>query len=344
VARQAPVGSKSTIRLYNLARRFVQHLLDLGVAPPQPLTEAQIARGALLTDSEAYLIKQRGLSPRTVYHTLRFADRFLDHRFGDGAIDPHAISAADVVAFIQHLLMRKHPFRDKTPATHLRTFFQYLFGRGITITNLALCMPKVNKRWDARLPRHLSPDKVEAVLESVRTDPRHGMRDYAMLLLMARLGLRAPEVIMIQLDDIDWRVGELLVRGKGQRHDRLPIPSDVGEAVSRYLREGRVSTTSRALFVTLRAPNRPFKNGQIINAILKGALAATGVKPPTPYVGSHVLRHRLATEMLRAGASLEEIGDVLRHRSRASTMIYVRLDIEGLRSIAQPWPVMGGAQ
>jgi site-specific recombinase XerD len=343
LARETPGGSKGAVRFHHLARRFAQHLIDLGVASPPPLTDAQVARAALFADYEAYLIKQRGLSPRTIYHTLRFADRFLDYRFGDGAIDLHAIGAPDVVAFMQYLLTRKQPFRDKTPGTHLRTFFQYLFGCGITATNLALCVPKATKRWDARLPRHLSSDEVEAVLASVRSNPRHGTRDYAMLLLMARLGLRAPEVIAVRLDDIDWRVGELLVRGKGQRHDRLPIPPDVGEAISRYLRNDRISTTSRALFVTLRAPNGPFKDGQVVNDILKQAFAATGVKPPTPYVGSHVLRHSLATKMVRAGASLEEVGDVLRHRSRASTMIYAKLDIEGLRSIAQPWPVVGGA-
>lgn len=180
---------------------------------------------------------------------------------------------------------------------------------------------------------------MEAVLASVATNPRRGARDYAMLLLMARLGMRAPEVMAVQLDDIDWRAGELLVRGKGKRHDRLPIPSDVGEAISRYLREERTSTTTRTLFVSHRAPNRPFKDSQIINSILREAFAATGVKPPTPYVGSHVLRHSLATNLVRSGASLEEIGDLLRHRSRATTMIYAKLDTDGLRSIAQPWPI-----
>jgi integrase/recombinase XerD len=161
-----------------------------------------------------------------------------------------------------------------------------------------------------------------------------------MLLLMARLGLRAPEVITIRLEDIDWHAGELLVRGKGHRHDRLPIPSDVGKAVAGYIRQERVSA-SRTLFVSLRAPNGPFKNGQVINDILKDAFAATGVTPPGPYVGSHVLRHSLATNMVRNGASLAEIGDMLRHRSRVSTMIYAKLDIDGLRSIAKPWPVAG---
>jgi len=165
-----------------------------------------------------------------------------------------------------------------------------------------------------------------------------------MLLLMARLGLRAFEVIAIQLDDIDWRSGELLVRGKGQLHDRLPVTAEVGEALSRYLREERGPATCRTAFVTHIAPHCAFKNGQIINTILKDALAATGQKPVTPYVGSHLLRHSLATQLVNAGASLDEVGDVLRHRSRISTMIYARLDTDGLRSIAQPWPVAGGVQ
>ena len=344
LARTAARGPAGKIRLHNFARQFAEHLIDIGVAQPAPLTEAQIARAALLADFEAYLVKQRGLSPRTIYHTLRFADRFLDHRFGTAMIDLSCLRAPDAIGFVQHLLTGKHPYRDKTATTHLRTFFQYLFGRGATATNLALSIPKAAKRWNARLPRHLSPDGVEAVLASVRDNPRHGARDYAMLLLMARLGLRGPEVIAIQLDDIDWRAGELLVRGKGKLHDRLPITVEVGEALSRYLREERGAASCRTVFVTHRAPHRAFKDGKIVNAILKDALAATGQKPVTPYVGSHLLRHSLATRLVNAGASLNEVGDVLRHRSRASTMVYARLDIDGLRSVAQPWPVAGGAQ
>lgn len=327
----------------NVARRFVAHLVTSGAVPVPLATPGQIARAALRTDYEDYLVRQRGLSPRTIYHSWRFADRFLDHRFGDCETDLAAISTSDVVSFLQHLLGRKGPYRDKTPATHLRTFFQYLFQRGVTKTNLALCVPTIAQRWDARLPRFLSPEQIEALLAWVRNNPKHGLRDHAMLLTMARLGLRAPEVIAIRLDDIDWRAGELLVRGKGQRHDRLPVPPDVGEAITAYIRQERISA-SRTLFVSLRAPNGPFKNGEVINTILQDAFAATGVTPPGPYVGSHVLRHSLATNMVRNGASLAEIGDMLRHRSRASTMIYAKLDIDGLRSIAKPWPVAGEAQ
>jgi integrase/recombinase XerD len=273
----------------------------------------------------------------------RFADRFLDYRFGDTGIDLATITASDVIAFLQLLISKKAPFRDKTAAARLRSFFQYLFKCGLTSSNLTLCVPSVAKRYDARLPRHLTPDQVEAVLAAVRASPKHGRRDYAMMLLMARLGLRAPEVISIQLDDVDWRAGELLVRGKGQRHDRVPIPPDIGEALTAYIRHDRIST-SRSLFVTLHAPHGSFKDGHVLNDMLKQAFAVTGVTPPGRYVGSHVLRHSLATNMVRNGASLAEVGDMLRHRSRASTMIYAKLDIDGLRSIARSWPATGGVQ
>jgi site-specific recombinase XerD len=249
----------------------------------------------------------------------------------------------EIVAFLERLTTRKAPYRDKTPPTHLRNFFQYLFKEGLTATNLALCIPKVAQRYAARLPRYLAPEQVETVLAAVRSDRRFGRRNHAMVLLLARLGLRAPEVVAIQLDDIDWRAGELIVRGKGQRHDRVPIPPDVGEALAAYVRHDRVST-SRALFVTSHAPHGPFKGGQVLNAILKEAFARSGVVPPCPYVGSHVLRHSLATNLVRKGASLAEVSDLLRHRSRASTLIYAKVDIEGLRSIAQAWPSAGGVQ
>jgi len=344
LGRCLPVTPKSRIKFPNLAKLFVAHLIEIGVAlRPQP-TPAQAERQELLSGYETYLLRQRGLTPRSAYHALRFANRFLDHRFGDQRLDLTSLKAQDVAAFMEHLHSRKRPFRDKTPATHLRSLFQYLFAQGGTTTNLSLCVPRVRKPWGARLPRHLSPDEVETVLASVRANPRRGARDYAMLLLMARLGLRAPEVVAIQLDDVDWRAGELLVRGKGQRHDRLPIPPDVGEAISLYLRQERSATTTRSLFVTHRAPGRPFADGQVANKILKEAFAETGVTPPSPYVGSHVLRHSLATNLVRAGVSLEEIGDLLRHRSRATTMIYAKLDTDGLRSVAQPWPTAEAAR
>jgi integrase/recombinase XerD len=342
LGRMVPRKHGRTRHPHTLARRFSQYLIDIGAARAAPPSEAQVARTALLANFETYLINQRGVSPRTVYHTLRFANRFLNYRFGELMINIACLRPTDAIGFVEYVLAGAP--RDKTITTHVRVFLQYLFGCGATTTNLALSLPRTTRHWGARLPRHLSPEGVEAVLASVRDNQRHGARDYAMLLLMARLGLRALEVTAIELDDIDWRAGELTVRGKGKRYDRLPITVEVGDALSRYLREERGPTICRRMFVTHRAPHRPFKNSEIVNAILKDALKATGQKPATPYVGSHLLRHSLATQLVNKGASLEEIGDMLRHRSRASTMIYARLDVEGLRSIAQPWPVAGGSQ
>jgi len=327
-----------------IAKRFIRFLNERGIAKlPLPRTAKQIARAELKRDYELYLQRQRGLSERTIFHSWRFADRFLEFRFGEEIGDLSKITSADIVGFLQHLTARTPPFRDKTPSSHLRNFFRYLFKAGKTTANLSLAIPSVAQRYGTRLPRHLMPEQVNILLGAIRTEAPRGRRNYAMVLLLARLGLRPPEVIAMQIDDIDWRSGEIIVRGKGARHDRLPLPPDVGEALAGYIRFDRV-TTSRALFVTERPPNRPFKNGQVLNDILTDAFARTGLTPPTPYVGAHILRHSLATNLVRCGASLEEISDTLRHRSRASTMLYARLDIDGLRSIALPWPVAGGAE
>jgi len=311
--------------------------------PTTAISTTALDRVDLKQDYETYLRRQRGLSERTIFHSWRIADRFLDFRFGKEGGDLSRITSTDIVNFLQKLTTRTPPLRDKTLSSHLRNFFRYLFMDNKTTVNLALSIPSVAQRYETRLPRHLTPEQVDILVRAVRTDSTRGRRDYAMVLLLARLGLRAPEVIAIQLDDIDWRSGEIIVRGKGNRHDRVPLPPDVGEALADYIKTDRV-TTSRALFVTERAPHLPFKSGQLLNNILRAAFAKTGLKPPAPYIGSHILRHSLATNLVQRGASLEEIGDMLRHRSRASTMLYARLDIDGLRSIAQPWPVVGGAK
>lgn len=342
LAQRVPFHRKNAIRIPNLVRRFVRHLIEIGVVAAPPVSAAQVARDELMSELEAFLLGQRGLSPRSAYHTKRYAIRFLDHRFGDEVPNPAIVAPKDITAFIEHLQIGKSLLLARTPAMHLRCFFQYLFTRGITPTNLSLCVPKVHRECKARLPRHLPPQDVEAILTWVRRESRHSKRDYAMFLLMARLGLRVPEVIAIRLDDIDWRTGELLVRGKGNRHDRIPIPADAGEAISQYLRDDRPPTTTRILFVRAKAPHQAFRDSRIVNKTLARAYAATGIAAPARYLGSHVLRHSLATRMVRAGVSLAEVGDLLRHRSRATTMIYAKLDIDGLRSVAHSWPATEG--
>jgi integrase/recombinase XerD len=327
-----------------IVKRFVQFLVAQGVAKaPPPPTAKEAAREELRRDYSVYLSRQRGLTERSIADLWRAAKIFLDFRFGEDTEDLSRITPRHVIDFLKYQTTHTARLRDKTRSSKLRNFFRYLFQSGKIAHNLASSIPSVAQKYGARLPRHLSPEQVELLLKDIRSDGPRCKRNYAMVLLLARLGMRPQEVIAIQIDDIDWRAGEIMVRGKGARHDRLPIPEDVGEAIAEYMRSAR-TTTSRALFVSERPPHHPFKDAQILNGVLKNAYARTGLKPPSRYVGSQVLRHSLATNLVRRGASLEEVSDMLRHRSRATTLIYAKLNIDGLRSIAQAWPIAGGAK
>lgn len=340
VLSEATTQKKRTSAAFCLGR-FIDHLVEIGVIskPGQPAKEPT-ALDRLREEYDAYLRKQRGLSEATIYHCMNFLDRFMTFRFSGKLGDLNAITPDNIVTFLRQL--KSGSKRYKALPSHLRNLFKFLFWSGKTRHNLTNAIPRVAQPKSIDLPRYLNPEEVRRLIESVRTDDVIGRRNYAMMLLLARLGLRAPEVIAIQLDDIDWQSGELLIRGKGKLHDRMPLPADVGEAIVDYIRNGRAGT-SRTLFVCSRAPHRPFKDAQILNSVLEEAFEKTGLKPPQKYVGSHLLRHSLATDMLRKGASLDEIGDVLRHRSRMTTTIYAKHDINALRSIARSWPSLGGA-
>ena len=325
-------------------KRFIDHLVDTGViALPEPPAKKLTALDRLREEYYTYLRQQRGLSEATIYTCIHYMKRFITFRFGETLGNLNAITPDDVVNFFCQLKSGSRPFQGKSLPSHLRNLFKFLFWSGKTRRNLANGIPRVAQSQPANLPRYLKPEDIRRLIEAVRTNDVTGRRNYAMFLLLACLGLRAPEVIAIQIDDIDWRSCEILIRGKGKLHDRMPLTADVGEAIVDYIRNGRAGN-SRTLFVSNITPHRPFKDAQILNSVLQNAFEKTGLKPPQKYVGSHLLRHSLATDMLRNGASLNEIGDVLRHRSRMTTTIYAKHDIDALRSIAQPWPVPGGAQ
>lgn len=324
--------------------RFLDYLIEIGDLPASaPLPVITSPRASLKREYDAYLREQRGLSDATIYHCLRFYDRFLVFRFGDGAIALDTIRPNDIIAFFLNLRKGKISYRDKTVPSHLRTLFTFLFWSGRTTRDLSLAVPRARQAQPTHIPRYLSPEDVQRLIDAARDNDYSGRRDHAMLLLLARLGLRAPEVTAIQLADIDWRNGEIAIRGKGKRHDRMPLTSEVGGAIVDYIRNERKGG-SRLLFVGSRAPFRGFGDAQILNRILDAAYKRTGLSAPQKYIGSHVLRHSLATDMLRKGASLDEIGDVLRHRSRMSTSIYAKHNIDALRSIARPWPIAGGVK
>ena len=317
--------------------RFIDTLVEAGVVErPSPKKKAETPLDRLQCEYESYLRDQRGLADATIYHCVSFLRRFMAFQFGEtlGCLDD--IATRDVVDFICELRGGTAP-RDKSAPSHLRNLFRFLFWSGKTKRDLAASIPRARQPARSTLPRYLKPEEVDKLLDVTWIPSPVGRRNYAMLMVLARLGLRAPEVIAIQLDDIDWRNGTILIRGKGKRHDRMPLPDDVGKAIVDYVKHGRRGG-SRTLFVSHTPPHKPFMDAQILNTALKQAFAQTGLKPPQKYVGTHLLRHSLATDMLRKGASLDEIGDVLRHRSRMSTTIYARHDINALRSIAPPWP------
>jgi integrase/recombinase XerD len=190
------------------------------------------------------------------------------------------------------------------------------------------------------IPRAIGADQIRQLLASIDRRTSAGRRDYAIVLLLARLGLRSGEVGFLELDDIDWKAGQVSVRGKRGQRTALPLPVDVGEAIAAYLRRGRPCSTDRRVFLRTKAPIRGFVSQCAIGSIVRHALQRAGIQAPT--TGAHQFRHALATRMLRRGASLTEIGEVLRHRSPQTTTIYAKVDLKALRTLALPWP--GGAR
>jgi len=230
----------------------------------------------------------------------------------------------------------------KLMVSALRSFFRFLFQHGETETDLAGAVPTVPAWQLAVVPKYLTPAEVERVVHACSRNTAVARRDRAIILLLARLGLRASEVIALELDDIDWRAAVLTVRGKGGYHDRLPLPADVGEAMAAYLRHYRPICTTRRVFIRIKAPYRGFGHPSSISTIVCRALNRAGLQPSLK--GAHILRHSLATSMLRSGASLDEIGEILRHRTPNTTEIYAKVDINSLRSLALPWPTKGGVR
>jgi integrase/recombinase XerD len=226
--------------------------------------------------------------------------------------------------------------------TALRALFRFLFQAGELGVDLSLAVPTVPDWRLATLPRSLTPEHVERLLAACDRRTATGRRDHAILRLLARLGLRAGEVVALELDDLHWRTGEITIRGKkGLRHERFPLAADVGAALATYLRD-RPPSATRRVFLCMRAPRRSFRGPGAVTTIVRRALARADLHPPVR--GAHLLRHSLATQMLRHGASFAEIGAVLRHRAAGTTEIYAKVDLERLRGVVQPWPDAGGGQ
>ena len=322
-------------------QQFLDHLRKRGVVSDRKLVPDQSPLAGILSRYEQHLRSERRLVSATILNYLSFARKFLIERFPEGPLLLKEIKASDISDFVLRRGCSISVGRAQIMTTAFRSFFRYLFQKGELQADLAASVPTVADRRLSTVPKYLTPEEVECVLKACNRSTTIGRRDYAILLLLARLGLRAGEVVALQFEDINWRAGEILVRGKGLLHDRMPLPADVGEALASYLRQDRPACQTRRVFVCTRAPRRGFARPWTLSTIVRRALLRADLDPPVK--GAHLFRHSLATSMLRSGATMEEIGEVLRHRDPTTTEIYAKVDFDGLRSLAQPWP-MGGAQ
>jgi site-specific recombinase XerD len=314
------------------------YLRELGVAPAPVPALAQGPLEELLAGYRRYLRVERGLSEHTVLDAYGPAARlFLAGREGPDGLGLERLCAADVSSFLARECPRRSVPGARDLVCALRSLLRYLHLAGLIEAPLVWAVPSVADLRDRTLPRGLDPGAVNRLLASCDRRTLAGRRDYAILLLLARLGLRAGEVAGLQLDDVDWRRGELLIRGKGGRQDVLPLPVDIGEALVSYLRR-RPRCQCRAVFLRVTAPRQEL-NRSTIGWVVRAACDRAGL----PRAGAHRLRHTAATQMLRAGASLPEVGQVLRHREQKTTAIYAKVDRIALRALARPWPSPGGA-
>ena len=283
-----------------------------------------------------YLRDVRALANPTIVNYVPFVRGFLTNRFGDGHVRLSRLRACDVVQFVQRRAPGLHLKRAKLLTSALRSFLRYARYRGKISLDLAAAVPIVANWSMPSVPRAISPDHVQQLLASIDRHTAIGRRDHAIVLLLARLGLRSSEIVLLELDDIDWKTGQLSVHGKSGQRSELPLPVEVGEAIVEYLRRGRPRSTCRRVFLRSKAPIRGFLSQCAIGSIVRHALQRAGIEAPT--TGAHQFRHGLATEMLRQGASLREIGEVLGHRHPQTTTIYTKVDLDALRTLALPWP------
>jgi site-specific recombinase XerD len=319
------------------SRRAVSPLLEFlaarGLLPVvEPPPSGPVER--LLQEYGCYLRLERGLAAETERCYLRCVRPFVASRDRGDELDLAGLTSADITEYVLAACPGRARGSAKLVVTTLRSLLGWLHMTGAIPADLAGAVPPAAGWRLARLPQGLEPQEVRRLMASCDRRTAVGRRDYAILLLLTRLGLRGGEVAGLGLDDIDWRHGELVVVGKGNRAERLPLPADVGAAISGYLRHGRpVSALDRSVFVRVRAPRRGLTTSGV-SAVVRNAAARADLGS----VAAHRLRHTAATAMLRAGSPLAEVGQVLRHRSSSSTAIYAKVDRDALRTLAVRWP------
>jgi integrase/recombinase XerD len=330
-ARYRPRRAGNTEALH----KFVELLEREGLVK-KATPVAQTPAEQLVTDYSSYLHQERGLAARTISRYTWVARLFLAKQHSAAGKELSGLNAQGVIHFIQSASGDSSAPQAKNVATGLRSFLRYTRYRGYTKLDLAAAVPRVASWCMTSIPKAIAPENARRVLASCDRRRAVGRRDYAMLMLLARLGLRAGEVASLTLDDIDWHAGTLTVHGKGAQESPLPLLAPVGEAIAAYLTRGRPRCQSRRLFLRMHAPIRGFKTEKPVSTAVGRALARAGID--SPHRGAHQFRHALAGHMLRHGSSFAEIGEILRHKSPDTTRIYAKVDLTSLRALAPPWP------
>lgn len=312
----------------------LEYLRGLGVVPEAPEIEPDGPVDRLLARYRRYLLVERSLAPTTAHGYLAAVRPFLAGRVTPDGLALEDLTLADITTFLVIRCPSQRRGSARLTVTCLRSLLGFLHLEGIVARSLAGCVPRTAAWRLAPLPHGLTRVEVERLLAACDRSRPTGRRDFAVITLLLRLGLRAGEVAALTLDAIDWRAGEFVISGKGNRSERLPLPPDVGEALVAYLRAGRPATAlDRAVFIRAKAPHRGLTSTGVTQIVGDAAQrAGLGL------VHAHRLRHTAATEMLRAGGSLAEIGQVLRHRRALTTAIYAKVDEQALRALARPWP------
>jgi site-specific recombinase XerD len=322
----------SRLQVLSGARLFLRHLQGSSepaiVEPPRPAPDH-----VLLEGFREWMREQRGTHDRTLYNysiPIRALLRYLDG-------DLSSLDARRLRQFVVKQSRTAHWTAVKRCTTALRMFLRFLIAEGRCRPSLLNAIPVLAHWRLAALPRCLPAEDVERIIDSCNVSSPIGKRDRAILLLLARLGLRAGDIVQMRLQDIDWKGAWIHVAGKGRRQTRLPLSQEVGQAIVAYLQEGRPAASTDALFLRSRAPFRGFRAHPTVSVIVANAMRRAGIKRPSRGA-AHLLRHSIASAMLRQGASLQEISALLRHRSVETTQIYAKVDVRALQQIAQPWP------
>jgi site-specific recombinase XerD len=317
-------------------QRLLTMLRQIGVVKPEQPLVADNAQTRIVAEFRHYLLQERGLSAATLLNYVPVVEQFLAERFHNRAPNFAMLRAPHVTGFVMRQARQLSPVGAGLMVTALRSFLRYLRHRGAIATDLAGCVPAVPNWSLSTIPRFLPAATVEHVLECCDQKTSVGRRNHAILLLLARLGVRAGEVVGLRLDDIDWSTGQITIRGKGGKSAQLPLAADVGAALAAYLRHDRPRSATRSVFLRHRAPLVGLGNSSTISSLVRRALKHAGVE--SAHTGAHVLRHSLATSLLRQGGSLDEIGELLRHQSPNTTAIYAKVDVTALHTLALPWP------